>query len=517
MADRNRFVKIDRPREMDYPPYEDFMSEYERGLVSLAIKNQDSLTEIQQKITVDYFLYPPHKVIFAALNSLVSNNNINSIDTESLLIECKALGLDQTGTPNDYLAILSQGGADRDNLDFYLEKVTNSYLKYSLAIKVVDSYKKILQNSQDSENNFSGEELIDNLNTEVSALQSFHGKETEAVSFADRVEEFVLERASNPQEVMGLKTGFPSLDAAINGLMPGTLTIIAGMAKAGKSTAMLNMVDYIAIESDDPRPILLISTEMYTDEDIARTIAMRCLIEERKIINGIAYNDPSLKPVLDKAIAQIQKSKIYHKYMPEFNAAKVCNMIYHYKLKHNIELAVFDYIKLSTMAGSSELADKREDQTLGEITTALKNIAGKLKIPVLTGCQINTRSGRIADSDRLIRYANTVIEFKPKTMEELQSHDFYTHGTHWLEVKTTRAGGNGKIPIRFWKKCLKLNEAEPIEESQEQVDNNIALLTTPTEYSDLKNNAYKISKVLEASQQVDASDMSIGEEENPNF
>jgi replicative DNA helicase len=501
-----------------FPPvYEDYMSEYERGLMSLAIRHLDCLVGLRQKVTVDYFLYPPHKVIFTALNTLASDANISKIDLESLLVECKALGLESTGGSADYIILLTQGGSDKENFDFYLSKVKNSYLKYSLALSLIDSYKKTQNNSKDQDKALSGEVLLEEVNNELSNLQTFHGVQQEAVEFAKRAEEFVLERANNPQEVMGLRTGFETLDVGINGLMPGTLTIIAGQAKAGKSTVMLNMLDYIAIESDNPVPVLIISTEMHTDEDIAREIAMRSLIEERKIINGIAYNDPQLKPIIDKALAQIKRCKVYHIYMPEFNAAKICNTIYHFKLKHKIGLAVFDYIKMSTMSGN-ETEDRREDQTLGEIATALKNTAGKLNIPVLTGCQINTRTGRIADSDRLIRYANTVIEFKAKTLEELAQQDFYKHGTHWLNVFTTRGGGNVKIPIRFWKKCLKLSEAEPYETEGEIQDTNHAILTTPAEYAEIKNRAFIITRVGEAASQTDAHDLNIGSgDDDPNF
>lgn len=500
------------------PNYEDYMSEYERGLISLAIKHLDCLTELRQKFSVDYFLYPPHKIIYTALNTLSSNPTINKLDLEAVLVECKNLGLESTGASADYVVLLTQGGADKQNFEFYLSKVKNAYLKFSLASQLVDAYKKVNQNSKDLEKSINADLLIEEVATDISNLQSFHGLDENATEFSKRVEEFVLERANNPQEVMGLRTGFPTLDSAINGLMPGSLTIIAGTAKAGKSSVMLNILDYVAIESDKPVPVLIISTEMHTDEDLARELAMRSLIEERKIVNGIAYNDPQLKPVLDKAIAQIKRSKIYHLYMPEFNATKVCNTIYHFKLKHKIGLAIFDYIKMSTLPGH-ETDDRREDQTLGEIATALKNIAGKLSIPVLTGCQINTRTGRIADSDRLIRYANTVMEFKPKTIEELQQQDFYKHGTHWLNIFTTRAGGNSKIPIRFWKKCLKLQEAEPIEvpEGQQVQDNNVAVLTVPSDYAALKNKAFSITKVGESAGQSDANDIKIIEDDGEPF
>jgi replicative DNA helicase len=497
--------------------YEKFMSEYERGLLALALKNFDILTDLKQKISTDYFLYPPHKLIYTALCNLVQDTTINHIDVETLDVECRKLGLQGLGVNTEYLILLSQGGFDKSNYTFYFNKVKNAYLKFLLFKKLEDSKRLVEANAKDSETTLNSEQILDNISSEISNIIAFNGVREEAIEVSERVEEFVKERAEDSREVIGVRTGISSLDIAINGLLPGTLTIVAGMAKAGKSTVLMNMVDYIAIESDNTIPILVISTEMYTDEDISRLIAMRCMIDERKIFNGIAYNDPKQRIIVEKAIRQIQNAKIYHIYLPDFNAAKICNLIYHFKLKYNIGLAIFDYIKMSTLG--TEFKDKREDQILGDITTALKNIAGKLHIPVVTACQVNTRTGLIADSDRIARYANTLIEFRPKTIEELQEQDYYKHGTHWLHVFKTRAGGNIKIPIRFWKKCLKIQEAEffiPEESNEEEIDPTEELLTTPEEYQNMKNQTFKLDIVKEVLETKDAYDLKLNTEQNTN-
>lgn len=476
--------------------YELYMSEYERGLLSLSMRNLEILTELRQKITGDYFLYPPHKVIWAALCSLSTQPELNSIDLESLYLECNKLGLQKFNINPEYLTLVSQGGFDKVNFEFYLAKVKDAYLKFSLARELESSYRLLKANAKDGEKELSGENLIEGISSNLSKLYTFHGLKDEAIDIAERVEPFVLERASNAKEVMGLETGFPMLDKAINGLMPGTLTVIAGKAKAGKSTVLTNLVDHVAIESANPVPVLVISTEMYTDEDIARMVAIRSLVEERKIANGTAYNDPKLRNVIIKAVEQIKaaKRRIFHIYSPDFNVNKICNLIYHYKLKHNIGLAIFDYIKMTTSGDDSK--EKREDQVLGDLSTALKNMAGKLAIPIVTACQVNTRTGLIADSDRIERYCNTLIHFRSKNMEELEDQDFFKYGTHWLHVYRTRSGGNIKIPVRFWKKCLKLQEAELFAE-EEEVNDTRDLLTTPAEWQEMQNEAFTLDRVVE--------------------
>jgi replicative DNA helicase len=489
--------------------YELFASEYERGVLSLAYRHIDVLTGLQQRITSEYFLYPPNKIVYIALSTLMKEKSINKIDLETLYVECTKLGLNKTGVDASYLGIITQGGYDKENLEFYIQKVEDAFLKYSLHKTLESSYNTLLKNRQDGENFLNAETLINNTSANLSNLISFTGKAIEGVSFAKRARPYVMEAAENPTDVKGIRTGFNTLDKTINGLMPGSLTIIAGVAKAGKSTVLLNIADYVSIQGniEEPEnpdkvlqpkiPVLFISTEMYSDEDLSRQLAIRTLLEERGICNGTLFQDDKYKDILLKGVEQVESAdSMYHVFLPDFSIAKVCSLIYQYKLKYNIGLAIFDYIKMSTSGDDTK--DKKEYQVLGDITTELKNLAGKLHIPILSACQINSRSRLVADSDRIIRYCNNLIVFSRKEDEELEQQNFYKHGTHWLDVKVARSAGNNRIPIRFWKKCCKMQEAEPYIGEGDQETSTEYELTTPGEWERLKNEYFKVDVVSSA-------------------
>ena len=242
----------------------------------------------------------------------------------------------------------------------------------------------------------------------------------------------------------------------------------------------MNIADYVAIESTDPKPVLVISTEMYSDEDISRLIAMRAQVKERRVFTGQAYNDPEEKILIEAALHQIKEAKIFHRYLPNFNADSICNLINYFKLKYDIGLAIFDYIKLETVRSDGILERRREDQILGDITNALKMSAGILNIPVISACQINNRSDLVADSDRIVRYCNTLIEFKSKSPEELEVQSpVEEYGTHWLHVTYCRSGSNKKIPIAFYKPCSKILEAKKFQSEETEEDS--SLLVSPRE------------------------------------
>lgn len=470
-------------------PEEEFGSEYERGLLSLAFRNRETLLELRQKVTSDYFLDKTNKCLYNSLCSLSDNPTVVNIDIESWYIEAQKFGFK---TSPEYIAIVAEGGFDTFNFEFYLEDVNDAYLKYSHLKTLENSYDYLLKNSKKNPIAIKAKEIVDYTISEINRFGGQTESGTASCTLGERIRDLVIERASAPTEVRGLRTGFPTLDKEINGLMNGGVTIIAGEAKSGKSTFLINVADYVAIQSkidaiiaglpDPSVPVLYISTEMYNDEDALRNLALRTLVAEREISNGTAWHDSKKKERLEEGISQMEEgAKIYHVFLPDFNPAKVGNLITYYKFKYNIGLAIFDYIKLDTVGDTLKV--KREDQALGDLTNELKMVAGKLKIPILSACQINTRTKNVADSDRILRYCNNLLFFVPKTIEEMeQQQPIKQYGTHKLVIRNTRSGGHGWIPVSFWKSCVKLTEAEryPVEE-EEQEDQNF-ILTTPDEW-----------------------------------
>jgi len=90
-----------------------------------------------------------------------------------------------------------------------------------------------------------------------------------------------------------------------------------------------------------------------------------------------------------------------------------------------------------------------ETQTLGYITSSLKDLAGMLNIPVITAVQLNRTgegkshisSDQIADSDRVLRYCNVLMALAPKLRKEIEE-DGVACGTHRLQILDNRSGSS---------------------------------------------------------------------------
>ena len=130
-----------------------------------------------------------------------------------------------------------------------------------------------------------------------------------------------------------------------------------------------------------------------------------------------------------------------------------------YKTKIDIKLAVFDYIKLPSNA---DMKNQKEYQILGDITTRLKDLASILDVPILVAVQVN-REGRVADSDKIERYGDVLMEFTYRSDEELKKVDYRReYGQYKLVVRASRRGGETPdegIGIDFKKSIMVLEES----------------------------------------------------------
>jgi archaellum biogenesis ATPase FlaH len=104
---------------------------------------------------------------------------------------------------------------------------------------------------------------------------------------AERLERY-LERRNNPGTLVGVPTGFPTIDRATQGLQPGQLVTITGLAKASKSTLALRIA--MAMQEAGYR-VLYLTYEQTVEEQERRLDAYRAGINENLINSGELDHD----------------------------------------------------------------------------------------------------------------------------------------------------------------------------------------------------------------------------------
>jgi len=426
---------------------------YERALLSYCFNSINNYYSIAVSINPEDFLDYDHRLVWTLFEQLVSKG-VKKFDSFLVINEAKSNNI-LTEQLQSYIMAIASLDLSNTNLEFCKQAVIDASSKYKLYKSLVKNIR-VVENSAENDKMSAGD-LIGSVNKELLDLSLTSKSITEAKNLADGIDEFIESRKANPVEFCGISTGFSILDKRIDGLVPGTLTVLCARPKHGKSAFLSNVGAHVAYKLN--KPVLYVDTEMNFEQWRARILAMLSNVSERRIKHG-GYTDDEYERLM-LAATLIKKGKYFHEFMPGYSIDKLVALYNKYRYAEGIELAIFDYIKSPS---SADFRNKKEYQILGDVTTALKDLSGELDIPFLCANQIN-RQNDVADSDRILRYADVLMFFKPKTKEELDSVAPFEkdYGNYKLVITDSRRGGTTPdegIGYYFLKRLLKIEEAQ---------------------------------------------------------
>jgi replicative DNA helicase len=395
------------------------------------------------------FLYEQHEMMMLLFQSLV-NKGCTKLDTSVIMSEAQANGIMENIGGIKYLQAISGVDAPQENFNIHLEAVMEAATKYKLYKLLVEKTGILSENAKEG---LTSIDLLSSVESDLMSLQVNGPTIAEPVNVGDALETFIEERKNNPITLSGLSTGYPILDKQIDGLIPGTLLVLAARKKMGKSALLTNIAAYVAYGLDIP--VLYVDTELCLAEWQTRVLSATSNIKERDIKHG-GY-DPETYARLKKWVRVFKKGKLFHEYMPGYSVDKLVSLYKKFRFKEKIGLIVFDYLKEPDSTSIDR--QRKEYQVLGDVTTKLKDLAGQLNIPAITAVQLN-RDNDIADSDRIARYADVICHWAVRDDTELKEGG-NTCGTHKLVIKDTRRGGatsNNGIGYMFFKEYLRIKE-----------------------------------------------------------
>jgi len=430
----------------------------ERAVITLCLKSMNTFIDVSSKLSSNDFLDSNNRALFTVI-STISAMGVEEFDLPTVASSVNDMGILEEIGGWDYIDALFQSEINAQNLDVYVGQVLDASTLYRLETKLVQSAEFV--HSQGNMSTSSASEVISTVEDSVLGI----GLDTLKIEDGRRASEGLLERLkifeSNPSTVRGIKSGFPILDRILNGFKPGGLYVVGARPKVGKSTLLSNWAAYMSIK--EKVPVLYIDTEMPFEEWQLRMLSSISTVPERVIENGLYSNNDKQMEAVYYAVKIMDSIILIHKYMPGFRIEDVRSVVRKYHARNNIGAFFFDYIKMVEMS-----ANFNETQTLGYLTSSLKDLAGLLNIPVITAVQINRtgegkskiNSDQIADSDRVLRYCNVLMALSRKQRSEIEAHGI-SSGTHRLQILDNRGGSglyNG-IDLMSKQTILTLQEA----------------------------------------------------------
>lgn len=184
--------------------------------------------------------------------------------------------------------------------------------------------------------------------------------------------------SSNPDTMLGIKTGYEELDNRTYGLKPGELWIIAARPSMGKSVFALNIAYNTALQGKH----VYIQALEETKKNITKRLMSRITgIELHRIMSGRLKSEEW--PAITASYKTIDDLKITIDDTSGLKSADIANRIRSCNSKRKIDLVIIDHIQ--------EVYDKEQNRHLA-ISSALntfKSTTKNMGIPLIVISQIN--------------------------------------------------------------------------------------------------------------------------------
>lgn len=407
----------------------------EAGLLSCFILNESAVNSVITDFSSSDFLEEKNQKVFNSINKLFTDGS--PIDIVSISQQVKTKNL------KEYVADLVSFVSTGTNFEYYAKLVKDNSTRRRLAEL---GSNIILQTSKDVELDQIFKELDSSLSNITSTTKGVG--EVDTVKQVDEVIVNVKRLKDNPQEVVGLSTGFPKIDIKLAGLHKTDLLILAARPARGKSAFALQLARNVAFKSNTTT--LFFSLEMGAEQLIQRLVASEAKVELSKIRSG-KVSEKELE-ALSLGGEIIKNIPLYFNDKAGIQVKDIRSQIksLNAKLDNKVGFVVVDYLQL--MAIGKNTSSMVQEVT--EISRGLKVIAKEFNIPVLALSQLSrnveSRGGRprlsdLRDSGSIEQDADVVMFLHSENIEE----DGFGQKEVELLIEKHRNGSTGSVSLKF--------------------------------------------------------------------
>lgn len=349
--------------------------EAEQSVIGAMMMDRAAIIAASEILMAEDFYHNQYAVLFDSMIELFNQNK--PVDFITLQNKLKEKDLPPEITSLEYINDLVAAVPTSANIRYYANIVKEKAMLRRL-IKVTET----IQNEC-----YAGNEELETIfsNTEKNVFQLLQSQDSGdfvpirqiVINALDRIE-----KASRIQgNVTGIATGFIDLDYRMSGLQPSDLILVAARPSMGKTAFVLNIAQYTAFHSDLATAIF--SLEMSKEQLVNRLFSLESRVDAQMLRNG-NLSDTDWEKLIEGA-GTIGRSKLIIDDTPGISIGELRSKCRKYKLEHNIQLVIIDYLQL--MSGNGR-ADSRQ-QEISEISRALKALARELHVPVIALSQLS--------------------------------------------------------------------------------------------------------------------------------
>lgn len=425
----------------------DYSIGMERYVLGICLLDPSAYDQIASLLKPNHFYNSDHQAMYQAMSDIRSNNGI--IDLMTVTSICIQRYKKPTGIVG------------------YIVSCTN----------VVTNASSLMQNSYILSGMYRRRELIKlttsgiNLDDDPNiALQKIENQinalRSEALLSAITMEDGIIRLSKYQdmmltQEMMGISTGFRTIDDATSGFVQGALYVIAARPSVGKSAFMGRNVLGAAMSG---KSVAIIQLEMSIEQTVGRLSSLYSDIPYQKIITGFKY-DVSIRDKFYKAVGNMANLPVTINPSINVNIESIKSFCYALHKKGKLDILFIDYLQLIDQKGG-----RSREQEVASISRGLKLLARDLNIPVIALSQLNRgienrtiKKPILADlreSGSIEQDADSVFFLhRDEAMGiELDEKGQSTKGKAELIIAKNRNGSRMSIPLLFDGERMKFSD-----------------------------------------------------------
>lgn len=360
-------------------------NDLQNKLIIALIARPDEISRVGQFINENDFEVKELKNTLTCLKSWDSNPEIDYFSYEAIIDEFNKHHLDIPSNLKELFVYANYDGISDPPV------IWAKRLKQQKALVDFDRQISGLKEQINSEKNISIQDLLSDSMHKTEVI--FSGLvEDETVPISDTVEEIIKETQEN-STVKKIPSPYKQLDAYTGGWGKGQLITVAARTGIGKSIFAVNCASHAALNNYS---VLFFSLEMGQKELVKRIIASELKIDLKEI---------NLNSQTDK----IKEIKEFNNVIKEKDSLRIDdtpNMTIDYirskavkqsKTEEGLDLVIIDYLQL-IQHSAGRYANRQE--SVAEMSRAMKLLAKELQVPVIIVAQLN-RESRNDDEDAL--------------------------------------------------------------------------------------------------------------------
>lgn len=449
------------PLLFSYEKYVHFNPDIEAAVLGVCLLEPDGFARISPILEPEHFHFTENQIVYSILKEIWADGQVVDLHTV---------------THQVYQNKLHDKFANHHNAAYYITRLTHDVVsgahleRHALILRQLAIERLLVQiHMGAASHDGDSVDRILAVQSQIQAALSVKGTDdwldmSQMMIVLHKHMEHVKDKP-----LLGIETGFPSLDKILYGLQPGQLIVIGARPSVGKSAFIGGIAMHAGSQQNR---VGIVSLEMPSDQLAARFMAIYSGIEFWRIHRSL-FESSEQESTLHDAMARASVLPIYTSDKAQVTVSDIRSKAYKLKKRHgSLQLLIIDYLQLVETEERS--GNETREREISKISRALKLMAMDLKIPVVLLCQLNRESDKsttkkpkmtnLRESGAIEQDADVVLmlhrDWKAGILTDEMGNSTETQAH--IIVEKNRNGETMEIPIAFDPEKIRFYEPEPV-------------------------------------------------------